>query len=154
MKEEEDRLERILLQKIKEDIQIDERMEILLKKEKELQDEVKRMEKINTEPVLSDTAAKQAREGKDELQQKEELVLKEKGQEEKENDMLPIKSIGKEDSKSSTKLTNREKELQVKEEYLKNLEKELLQKEEELRTGIQTGSTLQNQEKKLLERQM
>ena len=37
--------------------------------------------------------------------------------------MVPIKSIGKKDSKSSTEPTNREKELQVKEEYLKNLEK-------------------------------
>ena len=69
------------MQKIKEDIQIDGRMEILLKKEKELQDEVKRMEKVNTDPMLSDTAEKQAREGDDELQQKEELVLKEKRQE-------------------------------------------------------------------------
>lgn len=128
MKEDKGRLERILLQKIKEDIQIDERMEIPLKKEKEIQDEVKQMEKVNTEPMLSDTAEKQAREGKDELQQKEELFLKEKGQEEKENSMVPIKPIGKEDSKCSTEPTNREKELQVKEEYLKNLEKKITTK--------------------------
>ena len=60
--------------------------------------------------MLSDTAEMQAREGEDVLQQKEKLVLKEKGQKEKENDLVPIKPIGKEDSKSSTEPTNREKE--------------------------------------------
>lgn len=96
------------------------------------------MEKVNTESVIGDTAEKHGREGEVEIQQKGDTVLNENGQKEKDNDtMVPIMSVDKGNNRSGTEPTNKEKELQVKEEYLKEFRKRITTE----RRGVKNKNT-------------
>lgn len=131
LKQEEERLERLLQQKIKRDKERDQRMALLYKQQMKLQEEIVNREaaydpessvhagvqkKIDKEEAVADVTVK--KEEEDTLRQKEESTL-----------TMQQPSI--------TEQSNKEKELQRKEEYLKKLEQDLLKKESEISTKIQ-----------------
>lgn len=136
LKQEEERLERLLQQKIKRDKERDQRMALLYKQQIKLQEQIEKREAAYN-PELSVHAGIQKNIGKEEAVV--DVILKKEEEDDVRQNEESAVTMQPQESQQPLNIeqSDKEKELQRKEEYLKKLEQDLLKKESEISTKIQ-----------------